>query len=55
MEMIKNSDQIKYLTNKDLLNINEIRWEIIHLAADHCFRYVDTTFFTVLSVTQLRW
>ena len=34
-----------YLMNIDLLNMNEIISEMIHLSANHCGRYVDTKTF----------
>ena len=40
---------MKYLMDIDLLNIYEIIFEIIHLADNNCFIYVDITFFTVFS------
>ena len=49
---IKSDDKITYATNKNLLNINEIRLEKIHLAANHFCRYVDPAFSTALSGMQ---
>ena len=38
--------------NIELLNKNEMKLEIIHLSSNHCCRYVDPTFFNVLSGMQ---
>ena len=35
---------MKYDIYIDLLNINDIIVEMIHLSANHCCRYVDPTF-----------
>ena len=48
----KYEEEMIYLKNIDLLNINKIILEMIHLAENHCCIYVDTPFFTILSEMQ---
>ena len=48
-------EQIKYFIITNLLNINEIILEIVHLTANHCCRNVDPTFFIIFVGVQSWW
>ena len=52
MKIIKNNrldEKVTYSMIMKLLNKNEIILEIIHLANNHCCRYIYSTLFTILS------
>ena len=51
----ESDDQIVYFMYKKLLNKNEVRLEIIRLAANNCCKYVDQNNFSVKSGMQFWW